>query len=364
MDSSEAGRKVAAHLAAAIHPTRPAPEALVAGGQDATVWLDLLPRHRVAGLVARALESAGLIKSLGDEARLRLQRLVMHDQRERAALDRAMGVAVATLAGAGIESILLKGAALGMTLYREGVLRPMSDVDLLVRETALAPALDALAAAGFGLPDARDRAFWREAYYNLPTTAPGAGAVSVEMHWSIAQERHRPDLEGLFARAREAVKGERSYRVFSLPDLLLHQVLHHAYHTFQPKLIWIHDLALVHLTRPPLGESTARARAWGMSIPLALSCRQVEKVFPGVVAAEWVAWGRRQLRARALGRCFASREPLGLLSRWQQRRWQLLYAFLMIDRPYTALRGLAAWAHRSRRFGDREGHERLAQRRQ
>jgi hypothetical protein len=63
-------------------------------------------------------------------------------------LDRAAGVAIERLRSEGIESILLKGAAIAMWLYK-GEVRPYLDIDLLVSPAQFDAATRALSSLGY-----------------------------------------------------------------------------------------------------------------------------------------------------------------------------------------------------------------------
>lgn len=83
-----------------------------------------------------------------------------HVGRTRHLLEVVPGV-VETLAGQGIDSLLLKGAALVRTCYDDPALRPMGDVDLLVRPDQFDQALALLLARGWGEHQPRLRAVSR-----------------------------------------------------------------------------------------------------------------------------------------------------------------------------------------------------------
>ncbi len=350
-----------ATLARAIHPTRPEPLVLLEGDFAPAVWVERLGAQRLAGLVARALSEAGLLERLGEEERRALQRAVLSDQRERAALDEVARRAGRALADAGIPGLMLKGAVLGVLHYPEPQLRPMSDVDVLVPPDAVDGALAALTEAGFTPPSSEDLAFWEVAYYNVPLVAPGAHNMGVELHWSIAQaDRHRVDAEGLIARRGRFVSAGQELDCLGPVDLMLHQALHHAYHLFQPRLGWLYDLVLLHRDPPPVDETWARARAWGMETAFALSCRYVEQVFPGSLGQAMRERALDHPRAAALLRRYGSDEPALLFDGWERRRRQLVLAYRMLDGGGQRVRALAGWAKRALRFGDRHGHERGA----
>ncbi|RMF72655.1 MAG: hypothetical protein D6738_10670 [Acidobacteria bacterium] len=341
-------------LAAAIAPGRPRPEAALDVPPDAIA--ELARRHRVAPLLARRLDEAGLLGRLAPEARDGLRRAVLDAQLALSRLEAMAGPALDALSAAGVPAILLKGAALGTLVYGDPSLRPMTDVDVLVPDARVEDALAALDAAGFDVPDARTLAFWRRAYYNVPVARRDGLEATLEVHWSIAQRgRHAPDVDGLFGRARPAPFAGRQARAPGPADLLLHQALHLSYHYFEPKLIWLYDLALLFGEDPDEDPLWPRARAWGMAIPLALAVLAVERAFPGTVPERHRERAAAVRRARWLVRRLGDERSLGLFPRWSERRHQLVLALLTLDRPAAALRSLASWLARAARFGDRAG---------
>lgn len=349
-------------LAALIHPAR----APVAPPADLAPVVDAACAHRVAALLARALERHGLLGSLAETPRRTLRKAILDRQQQRALLDATCRSAADALDRAGIAFVALKGAALGPAVYGEPALRPMTDVDLLVLPRDKERALDALAAAGFRRPSAREEAFWAESYYNLPLVAPreeagdgeGEGEAKLELHWSIAQEgRHAPDVDGILARARRVDAGGRSLAVPGAVDLLLHQSLHLSYHYYEPALIWLYDLALLHRDPPDPRETIERARRWGMRLPLALAAAQVEKAFPGTVSEPFRRLAEKSPRARLLLSLAGSTAPLALLEGWDRRRRQLVYAIATLDHPSQMARSVSSWASRAWRHGDVAGRK-------
>ena len=333
----------------------------VAAAEVTAEVVALAREHRVSGLLARALDRGGLLGELPRELVARLRGDLLDDRMGRARLDAAGAAALEALRDAGLSPVLLKGAALGHLVYEDPYLRPMSDVDLLIPRDALARALEALEAAGFRLPPADHREFWEETWYDLPVEAPDGTPGAVELHWSIAQEgRHFPDVAGMLARARELRYGPVTGLALGPVDLHLHQALHLGYHYFQPKGIWVVDLALLHLAaeaRP--GELLERARSWGMRTVLLLAALHVERCFPGVAPGELLGPARRSLRLALVRRLFPPRRPLEVIGGWDSRARQRLLAPLLVDRPTTAVRAILAWARRTRRHGDLAGHRKL-----
>ena len=93
----------------------------------------------------------------------------------------------AAFAGNRVAAVALKGASLFTTLYEEPGLRPMEDLDFLVRPEHLRAAGESLAALGYtpvhtiGIDEAR-RTHFHLAYRSR------TGAFRVEVHWGLDDE--------------------------------------------------------------------------------------------------------------------------------------------------------------------------------
>lgn len=145
-----------------------------------------------------------------------------------------LGKILRVLQAANIPVIPLKGACLAEKVYGNIGLRPMGDVDLLIKQNDLAQALGALRSLGF----ASERSFdpiaeQTVSQYMLPLSKPGG--LRVEMHWTIMCPRYKGhfengDLEQLWSRAKTATIGGVSVLMFSPTDLLLHLCLHTSVH--------------------------------------------------------------------------------------------------------------------------------------
>lgn len=143
------------------------------------------------------------------------------------------------LADKGIPVIALKGATLARSLYPSLAMRPMFDIDLLVKEADLA-----------GVDETLRRARYK------PATSPAAGvgfiydrhyikdskaAAVIEVHWDLGEKnRYRLDIAGVWDRA---VPGAEGYFLEMSPeDTLLHLALHFFKHYLFKRLIWLCDI--------------------------------------------------------------------------------------------------------------------------
>jgi Uncharacterised nucleotidyltransferase len=155
-----------------------------------------------------------------------------------------------SMTGAGVEPLLLKGPALGRSLYQDPVFRPSGDIDLLVRREQVPAARKALLSLGFVLP--LENYSVSPSFYDQETYLPATGSpftVPVELHWEIqryGRKHRRATLNELFDRAIPVSTPSLSFRTLSPVHALMyagsHMVLHHA---DEIRLIWVKDAALL-----------------------------------------------------------------------------------------------------------------------
>ncbi len=84
--------------------------------------------------------------------------------------------------------IVLKGAALAETVYPERALRPMADIDLLIREEDLEKAECQLRDIGYEVahdPQTKTELRTRHHHWVFRSARPVAGGIPIELHWSL-----------------------------------------------------------------------------------------------------------------------------------------------------------------------------------
>jgi len=234
----------------------------------------LLQRHAVLGLAARTLMRPPLASALSgdtaDELRRTLGRL-----RRRAAFwvierDRVLGV----LRRTGIDPVVVKGGGLCTTLYAEPVEREFGDLDLLVPEDHLDPAVTALLGAGYENPwNAAQLEGYRAHHFHLRLTHPRGFVVEVHFGLTAPHAAFRLDAAEFLAQSvvHDAGRGER-LRLPRPEHQLLHVVDQNALDAFNhlAKLVDLDRLIRAHpRLRWDLVE--AAARRGGLERVLALS---------------------------------------------------------------------------------------------
>lgn len=178
--------------------------------------------------------------------------------------------------GAACPCMLLKGAALGRTVYASPAERPTGDLDLLVPRSTLATAGQALVGQGYRLlgPPATGR-LGRALYrYRAELAAVGTTdqnrSLLIELHWTLTEMPYyvdRIDVDEIWRGAQDlpALPGAQ------IPDpavLMLHACAHLALHHSQNlRLIWLVDLDRLARWKTLDWERVIRlAEAWGLGL--------------------------------------------------------------------------------------------------
>lgn len=169
--------------------------------------------------------------------------------------------AISTLEAGGVETCLLKGAALSVSAYADPSLRPMSDVDVLIRPQALGTAAEILRRAGWRGPSRLGPAEVAEAH-SAPFTNETFG--SIDVHWRSLDAAEEPEGDqSLWAASRPAMFAGVATRVPAAADLLLHACISGQRFGEDAGCRWVPD-ALAILGRAPGSVDWARveSEAW------------------------------------------------------------------------------------------------------
>jgi Uncharacterised nucleotidyltransferase len=255
-------------------------DALIAAcRRDAPSAPPRLPEHEWAGVIdaATALDVAGHLRTalardpsrggMNDSDWARLQGAYYATGARNAELLTALREILTACAGSGIPVVVLKGAALVETVYGNLAVRPMHDLDLLVRETDTAPAAGVLEGLGFEPDDWYRPREWYVAHMHhlVPYRR---GKVKVEVHHRLLPPEcpMTVPLETLWERARAAKVAGVSAAVLGPADLVVHLTLHLVLaHHFAAGLFRLRDIAeaVAHGGADLDWDETLRASAAG-----------------------------------------------------------------------------------------------------
>jgi hypothetical protein len=160
-----------------------------------TAWdalITLAEAQSMAPLLYHHLQKAEV--PLSSEFRLQLQGLILRHRQANAIRLNVLSHILDMLAEAGIQVLVLKGGALAPLVYVQVGLRPMSDLDLLVTDTAAQEAQNLLWQAGFR-PNTEAQHIPSD-HRHLPVLMMQQDGLTVSV------EIHRQLLGGLWAQAK------------------------------------------------------------------------------------------------------------------------------------------------------------------
>jgi hypothetical protein len=192
-------------------------------------------RHGIAPLIYYNLTRLNLLSRLPVSVAQQLRLTYYYNAARNEAFYRAIGRIQTIFNAAGIPVVLLKGAALAEIVYSDKAIRPMSDVDLLVRPEDLLSSGRELGRIGYirlverGSRQADEHYEYHAAYINKE---PGVAAPRLEIHWNIdrASRPFQIDNDGLWRRAKPIEIGGVECAMLSPEDCLLHVCLHACKH--------------------------------------------------------------------------------------------------------------------------------------
>lgn len=150
-----------------------------------------------------------------------------------------MSPLVAALRGAGIDVMLLKGAPLVLAYYGNYGLRPMADIDLLIRRSDLAPTIALLQARGWiaTTPMNDDVARFRHALQFVD----GQGG-EFDLHWHALYEFCENEADAFFWDRSEPLDfGGVLVRMPNPTAMMFHTVVHGVRWNQEPPVRWIAD---------------------------------------------------------------------------------------------------------------------------
>lgn len=163
--------------------------------------------------------------------------------------DQQLGEVLNTFTQEGIHTLVLKGTAIGSTVYPDPAARLASDIDLLVRPEQFRDAASILTDSGyqsitprFGI--LKDLQF--EEFFQPVNTSPHYRPI--ELHWDlhIAFGRRLAKLDDLFQRRVEVNTPLVTFQTLNPVDTLIFEALHSLLsHSRDIQLKWIVDTALL-----------------------------------------------------------------------------------------------------------------------
>ena len=198
----------------------------------------------ISGLLYQALRGQAGVPAA---ALAEMEKIYRSTQARNITLLEELRSVLGRLAAAGIPVIVLKGAALSELVYSDIGLRPMGDLDLLVRPEQADRAVSTLREAGYqraSKPELRS-GFDRQFHIEVQLRAPTPFMNQVDIHWQMIAplftNRH-VDLSAVWERAVPvSLVGQPAYTL-SAADWVLHQAAHAFYKHRRIRLLDLFDL--------------------------------------------------------------------------------------------------------------------------
>jgi hypothetical protein len=213
--------------------------------EGAVRWLEM---HRLAPFVFHSLRAADLLARVPSPAQELLRAAYYASAGHNAVLTAELNTLLTDFRQVSVDPIVLKGMALGVTLYPVPGARPISDLDLLVERGQMEAVRQVLAGRGYrdlGLDPEHHLAFGSHLHARRELAA--GRQVAVEVHWNLVHDpgcaRHI-DLADMHCRAWQADFGGFSARVLDPADQLIHAAAHLLQHGHAWNLLWLLDLRL------------------------------------------------------------------------------------------------------------------------
>lgn len=215
------------------------------------------------------------------DARLRLAAAYGRSALENQLIQRQLQELLVTFDEAAIPVVVLKGGILAFSVYEEPALRPMGDLDVLVRDADVAAATGALERLGYAIPPDTS-----VDGYHVPFVRENGVLVELHRDLDYRGSAVRFDLDRLWSRATSVdVRGVRALGL-APPDQLLHLCCH-----------------------------AARHHAWGADSPRALPLRVLVDVARCADRLEPDDWREVVERARAMRAARFVRVTIAVLER-------------------------------------------------
>lgn len=143
----------------------------------------------------------------------------------------------------GIVPVVVKGMLFLNKLYDNFSLRPMSDIDLIVREDEYFRVITVLKEKGFRESDFLPLRKWERENFRCALTKRSLVPINVEVHKQLSQPyRFRFSIEDLFTNLKTI---EVNRFLIQTPDpvyTLIFLIHHLGMHYFNVKLIWVVDI--------------------------------------------------------------------------------------------------------------------------
>ncbi len=203
-------------------------------------------RHGISSLLYRSLSSVENDTLVPEKALKNLRGKYYATLAKNMQLYDELNKVLESYRNAGIDVIILKGAALAENVYGDIGLRSFEDIDILVREDDLQKAKRIIVAGGYTLDESISSEVFNEKY---GCDLHYVKDIIIEIHWDIIRRKIYNlytdiKIDELWKNARPAKIANTDALVLAPEDMLLHLCVHLSKHGYN-RLIWLCDISEV-----------------------------------------------------------------------------------------------------------------------
>jgi hypothetical protein len=198
-----------------------------------------------------------------------------------------LGSVLHSLGAVDIQAVPLKGACLASCVYKHVGLRPMADLDILVKAADIGKAVEVVRALGYDSAQPFDPSTEKLSFQDMPPMSRRF-SLDIEFHWTLVTPRCRARLDdesirGLWERAQPATVAGVPVLVLSPEDQLLHLCMHLSVHHRFNGVSLKHAVDIAEVCRkygPNLdwGTVAVRARAWDVQNGILVALRLAKDI--------------------------------------------------------------------------------------
>ncbi len=257
---------------------------------DEAAWLTWLDANRLAAAAAHMLD----LTQLTPTARAHLQAANAQARAQWLVRKMALQHMLRLMACAPYALILLKGAALALTIYGDPAIRPMNDIDILIGPEHLMPVVEQMRKAGFeehGLAQGEDVGYLHHFIFTDPNTH-----VRFELHRTLPLLPSDEALNWFLAQTQTTTIEDAPCMTLTpeaqLLHLASHAVLEHG-GARDALAIWFYDIdQLIRKTGDDIDWETVLLKAQQLKWEAALqeAIRLAHKLFETPIPAAWIDW--------------------------------------------------------------------------
>lgn len=202
---------------------------------DLSEWEGLIDnaiKHGVAPFLWHRFQSSNFSSELPENIRKRFAKCYLQSAGRGVIIRNQLFEILELLNKNDIPVIVLKGAYFADSIYQDFSIRPMQDIDILIRENDSGRVEKALLSVGYNSLFGVNTPLNRRIHYSYKR--PGWG-VPIEVHFLLRSSRlnRELDIDQFWSRAVITSVVEHDVSVFSPEDLILYHCFHATKHIFQ-----------------------------------------------------------------------------------------------------------------------------------